>query len=41
MEPDGARRYLEEYFGGADISIFWGSVGDFGRELAQRLSKPT
>lgn len=36
-EAEGARRYLEEYFGDADISIFWGSVADFGRELAQRV----
>ena len=36
-EAEGAKRYLEEYFGDADISIFWGSVADFGRELAQRL----
>jgi hypothetical protein len=36
-EAEGARRYLEEYFGDADISIFWGSVADFGLELAQRL----
>jgi hypothetical protein len=39
-EPDGARRYLESYFGDADISIFWGNVADFGRELRQRL-RPT
>lgn len=36
-EAEGARQYLEEYFGDADISIFWGSVADFGQELAQRL----
>ena len=36
-EPDGARRYLESYFGDADISIFWGNVADFGHELRQRL----
>ena len=36
-EPDGARRYLESYFGDADISIFWGNVADFGRELGERL----
>lgn len=38
-EPDGARRYLESYFGDADISIFWGNVADFGRELGQRLQQ--
>ena len=36
-EAEGAKRYLEEYFGHADISIFWGSVADFGSELADRL----
>jgi hypothetical protein len=39
LEPDGARRYLEEYFGDADISIFWGSVEDFTAELASRWKK--
>ncbi len=37
QEPEGARRYLESYFGSDDISIFWGSVADFARELAERL----
>lgn len=39
LEPEGARRYLEEYFGDADISIFWGSVDDFTAELASRWNK--
>jgi len=39
LEPEGARRYLEEYFGDADISIFWGSVDDFAGELAGRWKK--
>jgi hypothetical protein len=39
-EPEGARRYLESYFGDADISIFWGNVADFGHELGQRLRTP-
>lgn len=38
-EADSAKRYLEDYFKGADISIFWGNVADFGRELGQRLPK--
>lgn len=38
IEPERARRYLESYFGDADISIFWGSVEDFTRELHERLS---
>ncbi len=38
IEPEGAKRYLERYFGRDHrISIFWGSVADFGRELGQRL----
>ena len=36
LEPDGARRYLEEYFGDSDISIFWGNVEDFSAELSTR-----
>jgi hypothetical protein len=36
QEPERARRYLESYFGDADISIYWGSAEDFVRELQQR-----
>jgi hypothetical protein len=38
LEPDRARRYLESYFRSPDIdiSVFWGSVEDFVRELRQR-----
>jgi len=36
QEPERARRYLESYFQGADISIYWGSVFDFVRELQER-----
>jgi hypothetical protein len=39
LEPEGARRYLEDYFGDADISIFWGNVEDFAGELASRWQK--
>jgi hypothetical protein len=39
LEPEGARRYLETYFGDADISIFWGRVDDFSAELAGRWQK--
>jgi len=35
LEPERARRYMQEYFGGADISIYWGSVESFVRELRQ------
>ena len=36
QEPERARRYLESYFGDADISIYWGSAENFMRELLQR-----
>jgi hypothetical protein len=36
LEPELARRYLERYFGDADISIFWGSLEEFIGELRQR-----
>jgi hypothetical protein len=36
LEPDGARRYLEQYFQGADISIYWGRAEDFVKELMSR-----
>jgi hypothetical protein len=36
LEPQGARAYLEEYFGkSADIDIFWGSTQEFMNELMQ------
>ncbi|MGD9315950.1 MAG: SIR2 family protein, partial [Anaerolineae bacterium] len=31
-----ARRFLERYFGEANISIYWGSANDFLRELSER-----
>ena len=36
LEPELARRYLERYFGKADISIFWGSLEEFIKELRTR-----
>jgi len=33
LSPERARQYLEEYFQGADISIYWGNTTDFTREL--------
>lgn len=33
LEPERARRYLETYFEGANIDIFWGSVEDFVHAL--------
>ena len=38
LEPEGARRYLERYFQDASISIYWGSVEDFTKELAKQLN---
>ncbi len=37
IEPERARSYLESYFQGEDISIYWGSSEDFIRDLASRL----
>jgi hypothetical protein len=39
LEPERARRYLESYFGDADISIYWGSAEDFVRDLKKEASK--
>ena len=36
LAPQGAARYLESYFQGSNISIFWGSVDDFTSELSRR-----
>lgn len=38
LEPERARRYLENYFEDSDISIFWGSAADFTRELLEQMS---
>ena len=34
LEPEGAKAYLQKYFGDAKISIYWGSAEDFLREMA-------
>jgi hypothetical protein len=39
IELEGARRYLESYFGEAMISIYWGTVADFVQELNKRVKK--
>ncbi|NTV64022.1 MAG: CHAT domain-containing protein [Oscillochloris sp.] len=39
IEPERARSYMESYFGGEDISIYWGSSEDFIRDLATRLAE--
>ncbi|HMQ34682.1 MAG TPA: CHAT domain-containing protein, partial [Chloroflexaceae bacterium] len=36
LDPERARRYLEGYFGDADISIFWGSPQGFMQELVRQ-----
>lgn len=36
LDPNRARRYLEEYFGGSDVDIFWGNTEDFMKELHQQ-----
>jgi hypothetical protein len=33
IEPDRARRYLETYFQGSNITIYWGSTESFIKEL--------
>ena len=33
VDPERARRYLEQYFGSDKVSIFWGSVDDFAARL--------
>ena len=38
LEPERARRYLETYFQGSRMSIYWGSVEDFVTELMRRPS---
>jgi len=37
VDIERARRYLEEYFDEADITIYWGSAEDFLQELRGRL----
>jgi hypothetical protein len=39
LEPERARKYLESYFQGADISIYWGSAEDFLKDLQQRWNE--
>jgi hypothetical protein len=36
LDPEKARRYLQKYFSNARVSIYWGSVDDFMRELEKR-----
>jgi hypothetical protein len=36
LDPERARRYLQKYFVGADIYVYWGSTEDFPGELRTR-----
>ena len=38
INPQKARKYLERYFGESNITIFWGSSGEFLQELGNRLA---
>jgi hypothetical protein len=33
IQPERARRYLEEYFTGAQIGAYWGAPSDFVKDL--------
>jgi len=39
LEPKRARKYLEDYFQDADISIYWGSADDFIADLHKRAGE--
>jgi CHAT domain-containing protein/SIR2-like protein len=41
QRPDQAREFLNAYFQNADISIFWGTVEDFVKELSRHWTGPT
>jgi hypothetical protein len=36
LEPQRARKYLESYFQGSHVSIYWGNVDDFVQELLSK-----
>lgn len=36
LSPEDAKTYLEEYYRGASIQVFWGTHRDFTRELQRR-----
>lgn len=41
LEPERARRFLEQYFQADDIRIYWGSAEDFIRDLVEQLPAAT
>jgi hypothetical protein len=38
LEPERARAYLESYFQGSNINLYWGSAEDFLVQLLPRLT---
>lgn len=41
IDPEEARRYLMDSYGGDDISLYWGGSDEFLRQLAPRLPART
>jgi hypothetical protein len=39
LEPQRARKYLEQYFGGSSIDIYWGNAEEFMEELLKQWRK--
>jgi hypothetical protein len=39
LQPERARQYLEQYFLGVKMGMYWGSLSDFCNELKQRSEK--
>jgi hypothetical protein len=39
LEPERARRYMEDYFQDAKVNIYWGSVEDCTGELQNRWDR--
>jgi hypothetical protein len=39
LNPEGARRFLQRYFEGEDIRIYWGHVDDFAPDLSNRWTR--
>jgi hypothetical protein len=38
LEPQRARKYLQDYFAKAAVSIYWGNADDFLKELSRQMS---
>ena len=39
VNPERARRYLEDYLHEEDVSVYWGTAEDFVKELQQQLQR--